>query len=440
MSLPTTLVSKTARAADAALTTFPVGMVDMSGTGVGPFLPVHLAIGADGSPQVPALDATLQQLLAGLGTPAQPADIAGVVAKLEAVRALLAAALTVNLPAGAATSAAQATANTALASILAALGPLATDADLQATTAKVEAVRALLAGTLAISAASLPLPAGAATAAAQAAGNGLLAALVTALAGTLKTAAQANAPNVAASGAITAAGAAAGFIIPTGQMAALGVMLSGTWSGAVSFYGSMDGGQTYPGQLTARPSGGAPTQSATGNGVFFLNPGAYDHVLVVATALASGSVAVTAVQTAAQKDARVYNTALDPLYSVSGGSVGTDFSAGLTANGVAIPNVGAAFTASGPYSGYTLVKTLPALASRAYAEVDNLSTGQIVVIRDDGTAASATAPSNASIIVLNPAPAVGQPGGGGWTTTTFKGRIQIYGPAGTTPLVTAFQD
>jgi hypothetical protein len=170
---------------------------------------------------IAALQSTLTAALATLATDADAQTIA---AKLEAIRLLLAGTVAVSaqalpLPGGAATSAKQDAAATILTNILTALGPLATDADLTqgfasvvakdeairallagtlqvaaqslplpngaATDAKLELVRALLSGTLAISAASLPLPAGAATAAAQGTGNASLASIATALAGIL---------------------------------------------------------------------------------------------------------------------------------------------------------------------------------------------------------------------------------------------------------------
>jgi hypothetical protein len=94
--------------------------------------------------------ATLDQVIAALAPLATDADLLAVVNKTESVRALLAAALTINLPVGAATAALQSTGNSALANILTTLSTLATDADLQAVTTKMEAVRALLAAALTV--------------------------------------------------------------------------------------------------------------------------------------------------------------------------------------------------------------------------------------------------------------------------------------------------
>ena len=112
----------------------------------------------DGSGNVPmsaggvlaATAARQDSILAALAPLATDADLLTVVNKVETVRALLAAALTINLPAGASTAALQSAGNSSLANILTALSTLATDADVQATTAKVESVRALLAATLTV--------------------------------------------------------------------------------------------------------------------------------------------------------------------------------------------------------------------------------------------------------------------------------------------------
>lgn len=102
------------------------------------------------------------------------------------------------------------------------------------------------------------------------------------------------------------------------------------------------------------------------------------------------------------------------------GSTGLDFSA----NTPALPNVGAAFGGAGPYANYALVATVPA-APRAKIEVQNLSGIQIAVLRDDGSALAGAAPANASLFALAGGLASGSPGGS-WSSTTFRGRIQIY--------------
>lgn len=123
-----------------------------------------------------------------------------------------------------------------------------------------------------------------------------------------------------------------------------------------------------------------------------------------------------------------------PLPVSAGGSTGTDFTANAAALG--LPHIGQPFT-TGPWSGYTLLETLPASSTRVLIEVENISGGPIVLMRDDGTAANNAAPVNASAWSLGGGPALGAQGGS-WTSTTFRGRLQVYGPTGAT--VTTFQD
>ena len=113
------------------------------------------------------------------------------------------------------------------------------------------------------------------------------------------------------------------------------------------------------------------------------------------------------------------------LGAIQPGSTGTDYSA----NPPAIPNVGAAFGATGPYANYVLVKTIPA-GTRNAIDVENASGSPVVVVRDDGTAASGSAPANASVFPLAGGSSVGQQGGS-WSSSTFKGRVQVYAPAST---------
>jgi hypothetical protein len=106
------------------------------------------------------------------------------------------------------------------------------------------------------------------------------------------------------------------------------------------------------------------------------------------------------------------------------GSVGHDYSVGAPT----LPVIGANFGSTGVYANYVLLATVAASSSRANLDVENLSGSQLVIIRDDGTAASGAAPVNASLIVLSPGPGGAGSQGGSWTSTTFKGRFQVYGP------------
>jgi hypothetical protein len=105
------------------------------------------------------------------------------------------------------------------------------------------------------------------------------------------------------------------------------------------------------------------------------------------------------------------------------GSTGADFSA----NAPTLPNVGANFGAMGPFANYVLVATVPANPARTNVDIENDAGVTIAVVRDDGTAAGGAAPRNASVFAINGG-TVGQQGGS-WTSTTFKGRLQIYAPA-----------
>ena len=114
------------------------------------------------------------------------------------------------------------------------------------------------------------------------------------------------------------------------------------------------------------------------------------------------------------------------------GSIGTDRST----TRADIPNLGSDFS-TGVYSGYHLVKTIPLNLSRSFVDVENISGDQIVIVRDDGTAGSG-ALANASVIVVAGGAGAGAQGGS-WTSSTFKGRLQIFAPS-STAVVSAFED
>lgn len=116
------------------------------------------------------------------------------------------------------------------------------------------------------------------------------------------------------------------------------------------------------------------------------------------------------------------------------GSAGQDFSV----NAPALPAVGSNFAASGPYANYLLIRTVAANPARNNLDIENNSGSQIAILRDDGSAAPGSAPANASIFALAGGAGIGSQGGS-WSTTTFKGRTQIYAPT-TTAQVAVFQD
>jgi hypothetical protein len=111
---------------------------------------------------------------------------------------------------------------------------------------------------------------------------------------------------------------------------------------------------------------------------------------------------------------------------VNNGSTGLDYSA----NNPTLPNIGAGFGSTGPYANYVLIKTVPASLTRANVDIENMSGAQIAIIRDDGTAANSAAPANASVFALTGGQAAGQQGGT-WSSSSFKGRLQIYAASST---------
>lgn len=106
----------------------------------------------------------------------------------------------------------------------------------------------------------------------------------------------------------------------------------------------------------------------------------------------------------------------NPQPVTSGGSTGTDYSANA---------------ATVPIATYSLLTTIPATPSRNYCEVQNQSAATLQVVRDDGAGANVS-----SILLATGGGASVQ--GGGWSSTTFKGRVRVYGAAGAQ--VAAFQD
>jgi hypothetical protein len=84
-----------------------------------------------------------------------------------------------------------------------------------------------------------------------------------------------------------------------------------------------------------------------------------------------------------------------------------------------------------PLSGYTLLATIPVTAGRSFVEVQNQGPTQIQIVRDNGAGGSQT-----SILVGSGGIAGTQ--GGDWSSSTFKGRIRVYGPAGA--VIGAYQE
>jgi hypothetical protein len=126
-----------------------------------------------------------------------------------------------------------------------------------------------------------------------------------------------------------------------------------------------------------------------------------------------------------------------PLYVREAGSTGANYSA----NRPTLPNVGSAFANAGPFANYVLAVTIAANPQRNMVDCENDTGAQIAVVRDDGTAANGSAPANASVFAVAPGAGAGQQGGS-YTSTTFRGRLQIYTPAALTgsAFVTCMED
>ena len=99
-----------------------------------------------------------------------------------------------------------------------------------------------------------------------------------------------------------------------------------------------------------------------------------------------------------------------------------------SSNKPTLPNIGANFASSGPYSGYILISTVPASPSRIAIDVENISGSQIAILIDDGTASNGSAPANASVFSLGGGGTVGSQGGS-WTSSSERGRIQVFAPS-----------
>lgn len=97
-------------------------------------------------------------------------------------------------------------------------------------------------------------------------------------------------------------------------------------------------------------------------------------------------------------------------------AVGTDFSV----NPAAVPIVG-----------LSLLLTIPVTSGRVYVEVQNQSAGPIQVVRDNGAGANQT-----SIILASGGLSGSQ--GGSWASSTFKGRVRVYGAVGAQ--ISAYQE
>jgi hypothetical protein len=360
-------------------------------------------------------------VLNSAGVLVDPADHATLASILAALQAAL------PLPTGAATASAQATATTALAAILAALE-----------------------ATLAVSAAALPLPAGASTSALQGTGNTTLASILAALQATQAVSlASVPLPTGAATQTTLAAVLAT---LQTQRSETLWTDDSGAYYVRLDNGGSLSwtdlAGNTLSAPGTgARPAAGTSavidrtpyqaTAAATGYSIGDL----IDHVVItdpstgnvmsffwlntttglkLASAPSSANITPMAPLPTGAATAAAQATIITALASLLTGlgSVGlAPHSAVLQAG-----STGTDYSSSEPAASGTLLATIPATTTRAYVEVQNQSAGQLEVLRDDG------AGNNLTMILL--APAGANAPGGDWVSSTFKGRIRIYGASG----------
>ncbi|HEX7906698.1 MAG TPA: hypothetical protein VF534_01215 [Paraburkholderia sp.] len=236
-------------------------------------------------------------------------------------------------------------------------------------------------------------------------------------------------PNVAASGTLQNINDAV--TLNTDTMGSVDFALAGTPVGATVTFEQQSDGATwisataYQKGVTPRPQGAS---TATVAGVYNITVGGAQKVRARLSAITSGSFTASANGTVGAAHVGVKNGNAADLNAtvVSAGTVGTDYSV----NKPTIPNVGAVFGNSGPYANYVLIQTVPASPTRNNVDIENTSGGQIVVVRDDGTAATGAAPTNASVFPLGGGASVGAQGGS-WSSQTFKGRLQIYAPAST---------
>jgi hypothetical protein len=92
-----------------------------------------------------------------------------------------------------------------------------------------------------------------------------------------------------------------------------------------------------------------------------------------------------------------------------------------------LPAIGANFAASGPYSGYVLLGTVPADGVRQEVSAANLSTSVAVLVLDSGSTPVGSVPAAgaATTVALSAASTAGGPGG--VYQDKFQGRMQIYG-------------
>lgn len=103
----------------------------------------------------------------------------------------------------------------------------------------------------------------------------------------------------------------------------------------------------------------------------------------------------------------------------------------FSANEPTLPAIGAAFAASGVYTSFVLITTVPADQSRQSLHISNQSVAIIVLVLDDGTTATGSVPAATKATALSLAAAAAAGGQGGVYDDKFQGRVQVYAASST---------
>lgn len=199
--------------------------------------------------------------------------------------------------------------------------------------------------------------------------------------GKFLTAPQNNVASVSATGSVAALNSNVALFVDGMNTATIQIL--GTWTGALTFQGSPDGGTTYYNIGAVPYGGGAAATGASANGLWELAVGGLTHVQVVAAAaLTSGSATVNLRATNGLKSVRVGNPSTNPLTTQSAATAFTDRSG----------------TTSGTANTFTT--PIAANAARQFLRITNTaSDGSTLYVYDK--AGGTASPSNA--LPLSPA-------------------------------------
>jgi hypothetical protein len=202
--------------------------------------------------------------------------------------------------------------------------------------------------------------------------------------------------------------------------------------------GSNDGGTTWSAINYVSAGTGLLGSTLTADGQFSAAAAGRTGLRLRVSTVGTGTVTIVTSASIGTRD--VAMAAPIPPGANAIGSVGTVGTVGAdySVNKPTIPTVGSSFAGTGPYANYVLLTTIPALSTRNNVDIENTSGAQIVIVRDDGTAAYGASPANASVFALAGGNTSGAQGGS-WASKTFKGRLQIYA-ASSTAFVTVMVD